>query len=506
MNAEDLEKREEPQKKPEEDKELAAELEAFRAASELSTSFVRRIPSQFEKVYRKSGGTAESMYKNCIHGFLKLVRNKRTSPVLYVRTLVYRLRDTYYLDLGEIKDPEEREKAQVTELQVVHAIHLFCIKASSLAYSREAARPLDREIRRELTKWRDREEEKACDADKSSGGAAAGTEGSEIHEIMLYLRELLSSEVLSVEMDRRDGAKSIREIEAERRRDKKRIERYERMVREIRVPLPESRLRDRYGQVHHPDAENKLGVSARVQKESDSIRSRLDEIRRRKAVLEGGERLVDLERRKFLEAALKRNQVLGFEKSRREISERQRENGRDQEARLRCECDQDEDCECRLVDLYGEALGRPVSLKLEEELLSEHRIFRNREQQRQAEVKYFRGLVARDLGPGKGGSRTMCRPEGVQEDSMPGVGRKIRIPSCQLIELPISGLSRLQLMTLEQLSGIDINSRILTQHLPRIKEISHEKNAKVSESVPVNEEKKSALKKSKSVLSSGNIN
>ncbi|KAJ1606431.1 hypothetical protein OIY81_3213 [Cryptosporidium canis] len=463
-----------------------------RVASDLSTSFVRRIPKQFEQVYVRSDGTAQSMYRNCMRGFLKLIRGREHSPVLYVRTLVYRLGESYYFDLGEIRDRESRRRAKATKLQVGQAIHLFCIRASGLVYTRDAARSVEREIRAGLQQRQGTEAESSS---QSRDGASP-----EVEEAVGYLEELLRSEILSVEIEGmlgRGGGGDFSDIEAERRRDRRRIREYERMVWRIGIPLPESRLRDRYGQIHHRDAENKLGVSQKAQKESDRIKSRLEEIRREEKTLSGaGERFVDVERRKFLEAALKRSQQLSFERSRRESSERLGASREQQDARLRCECGSDDDCECRLVDVYGEIMGKPVSIKLEEDLLNDHQIFKSREKLRRAEVKYFKGLL-------HGGQRP---DKTVPEDDSSGARRRLGLPS-SFVEIPLSGLSRLQLMTLEQLSGIDINSRILAKSPPRIREISHEKNTKVSESVPVNEESRdSDIRKPKSILSSRNRN
>ncbi|KAJ1604562.1 hypothetical protein OJ253_3609 [Cryptosporidium canis] len=475
-----------------EDVRLEAELEAFRVTSDLSTSFVRRIPKQFEQAYVRSDGTARGMYRNCMHGFLMLIRGRELSPVLYVRTLVYRLGKSYYFDLGEIRDKESRGKAKATKLHVGQAIHLFCIRASGLVYTRDAARSLEREIRAGL--------QQRQGAEAESGSQSRGNASPEVEEAVGYLEELLRSEILSVEIEGmlgRGGGRGVPDIDAERRRDRRRIREYEQMVWRIGIPLPESRLRDRYGQVHHQEAENKLGVSQKAQRESDRIKSRLEEIRREEKILSGtGERFVDVERRKFLEAALKRNQLLSFERSRRECSERLDVSREQQDARLRCECGSDDDCECRLVDVYGEIMGRPVSIKLEEDLLNDYQIFKSKEKLRKAEVKYFKGLLHGGQEP----------DNTVPEDDSSGARRRLSLPS-SFVEIPLSGLSRLQLMTLEQLSGIDINSRILAKDLPRIREISHEKNTKVSESVPVNEESRdSEIRKPKSILSSRNKN
>ncbi|OII75438.1 uncharacterized protein cubi_01959 [Cryptosporidium ubiquitum] len=494
-------------KKVRKDVELELELEAFKVASELSTSFVRKVPEQFKEIYRKSDGRAESMYKNCIYSFLLLTKKGTVSPVLYVRTLVYRLGNNYYFNLGEINDKNERENAELIRLKVGQALHLFCMKASSLYYSKDETRPLNRKIKKEMAKL---EETESFEDISSYNDDDNNEERAEIREIMFYLTELLNNDVLNVEIDdnmfkKKKGIKSIFEIGTERRMDRERIKEYENMVRLVRVPLPESRLRDRYGQIHHPDAENKLGVSARVQRESDKIKSKLDQIRRDEKIIMGGhERFVDFERRKFLEAALKRNQVLSFEKNRKMISEREDKNDQSREARLKCECDNEDDCECRIVDLYGKVLGKPVSLKLEEDLFNDHQIFRKKNKNRKAEVKYFKGLIYENYNS-KGNQYDL---ENQNSQGEFGISRRknLYVPN-SYVEIPLTGLSKLQLLTLEQLSGIDINARSSTECLPRIKEINHEKNIKVSESVPINEDSKSStLKKSKSILSNRNRN
>ncbi|KAH8582909.1 uncharacterized protein ELE39_002254 [Cryptosporidium sp. chipmunk genotype I] len=495
--------------------ELELELEAFKVASELSTSFIRKVPQQFKEVYRKSDGTAESMYKNCIYGFLILTKNGKVSPILYVRTLVYKLGNNYYFDLGEIEDEKKRENAQLIKLHVGEAIHLFCMKASTLFYSRDETRPLDRKIKRELVRLEQQEPKLELEPEPVQEQHEEKLNGNikerpEIMEIMLYLTELLDSEISSVEMDKaimnrkRKEIKSIWEIGAERKLDREKIKEYKNMVRLIRVPLPESRLRDRYGKIHHPDSENKLRVPTRVQKESDKIKSKLNQIKRDEKILMGGsERFVDFERKKFLEAALKRNQKLSFEKNKQIISDMRNEDNQNQEARLKCECDQEDDCECRIVDLYGEVLGKPVSIKLEEDLFNDHQIFRNKDKNRKVEVNYFKGLIY-----GRGEKGIKSKGEYNCQDKSNGISlrRKLNVPN-SYVEIPLTGLSKLQLLTLEQLSGIDINARSSTQFLPRIKEINHEKNTKVSESVPINEDDKgSAMKKPKGILHNRNRN
>lgn len=486
---------------PKKDVELELELEAFKVASELSTSFVRKIPEQFKQIYKKSNGTAESMYKNCIYGFLILTRNGTVSPILYIKTLVYKLGDKYYFNLGEIKDKNERENAKLIKLQVGQALHLFCMKASSLYYSRDETKPLNIKIKKEMAKLEGVESFEEIYNNSE--------EEQDIAEIMIYLNELLNNEILTVEVDdninkKKKGIKSIFEIEMERRMDRERIKEYENMVRLVRVPLPESRLRDRYGQIHHPDSENKLGVSARIQKESDKIKSKLDKIRKDEKIIMGqNERFVDFERRKFLEAALKRNQVLSFEKNRKMISEGKENNIQIDESRLKCECDQEDDCDCRIVNLYGEVLGKPVSIKLEEDLFNHHQIFRKKNKSRKAEIKYLKGLIYDNYNSKNG---QYLEKEDGQGNFKMNSRKKLRTPN-NYVEFPLTGLSRLQLLTLEQLTGIDINTRSSTECLPRIKEINHEKKAKVSESVPVNEDNKnSELKKPKGILSNRNRN
>ncbi|KAK9172657.1 Uncharacterized protein cmbei_5002730 [Cryptosporidium meleagridis] len=490
------------------DEELELELKAFKVASELSTSFIKKIPQQFKDFYRKSDGTAESMYKNCIYGFLMLTKSGKVSPILYVKTLVYKLGNRYYFDLGEIEDEKERENAKIVKLKVGQAIHLFCMKGSSLFYSRDETKPLDRKIRKELARLEEQEQEQ--EQEQQEGLENNIKERPEMVEIMFYLTELLDSEILSVEIDkamadgRRKEIKDIWKIGKERRLDQEKINEYKNMVRLIRIPLPESRLRDRYGQIHHPDSENMLGVPRRIQKESDKIKSRLIQIKRNENILMGvgNERFVDYERRKYLEAALKRNQKDSFEKNQQIISDRRNEHKQNKESRLKCECEEEE-CECRIVDLYGEVLGKPVSIKLEEELFNDHQIFGNKNKNRKNEIKYFKGLIT-----GAGEENRKCKGKNEYQDNSTGffLRRKLHVPN-SYVEIPLRGLSKLQLLTLEQLSGIDINTRSSTQFLPRIKEINHEKNIKVSESVPVNEDdKNSSIKKPKSILHNRNRN
>ncbi|XP_664955.1 hypothetical protein [Cryptosporidium hominis TU502] len=329
-------------------------------------------------------------------------------------------------------------------------------------------------------------------------------------EIMLYWTELLDSEILSVEIDkammngRRKEIKDIWKIGKEKRLDQEKINEYKNMVKLIRIPLPESRLRDRYGQIHHPDSENKLGVPTRIQKESDKIKSKLNQIKRDENILmgAGNERFVDYERRKYLEAALKRNQKLSFEKNQQIISERRNEDKQNEESRLKCECEEEE-CECRIVDLYGEVLGKPVSIKLEEKLFNDHQILGKKNKNRKNEIKHFKGLIT---GAGEEYRKYKGNNEYQDNSTSSNLRRKLHVPN-SYIEIPLRGLSKLQLLTLEQLSGIDINTRSSTQFLPRIKEINHEKNIKVSESVPINEDdKNSSIKKPKSILHNRNRN
>ncbi|KAL3128174.1 hypothetical protein CHM_5g2730 [Cryptosporidium hominis] len=492
--------------------ELELELEAFKVASELSTSFIKKIPQQFKDFYRKSDGTAENMYKNCIYGFLLLTKNGKVSPILYVRTLVYKLGNRYYFDLGEIQDEKKRENAKLVKLQVGQAIHLFCMKGSSLFYSRDETKPLDRKIKKELARLEEQEQEEEQELGQEHQERLDDNtkERPEMVEIMLYLTELLDSEILSVEIDkammngRRKEIKDIWKIGKEKRLDQEKINEYKNMVKLIRIPLPESRLRDRYGQIHHPDSENKLGVPTRIQKESDKIKSKLNQIKRDENILmgAGNERFVDYERRKYLEAALKRNQKLSFEKNQQIISERRNEDKQNEESRLKCECEEEE-CECRIVDLYGEVLGKPVSIKLEEKLFNDHQILGKKNKNRKNEIKHFKGLIT---GAGEEYRKYKGNNEYQDNSTSSNLRRKLHVPN-SYIEIPLRGLSKLQLLTLEQLSGIDINTRSSTQFLPRIKEINHEKNIKVSESVPINEDdKNSSIKKPKSILHNRNRN
>ncbi|KAF7458995.1 hypothetical protein HWI79_506 [Cryptosporidium felis] len=463
---------------------LRLELEAFRVASRLSTSFLKSIPRDFEKVYMESNGSAEGMYMSCVEGFLSLSRKGGNSPLIYVRTLVFKLENKYFMDLDEVGQPE-REKVEVARISAGEAIHLFCLKATSLLYSKEETERLGERITREL---RSLELEEDDEEDGEEGGRKVMSEAA------LYLLELLDMEMLSVDIDRalerrRGGLGGKRELEMERRRDEKRIESYRDWVKMVRIPLPESRLRDRLGRVHHPKAENKLGVPEHIQLKSDELRERLEKLGAEEAQLMGGaQRYVDFERRKYLEAAAKRNSLLSFKKSgEKEAPGRGEETRQEEERSLKCSCAAEEECSCKLINFYGQALGKPVSLKLEGDLFNTHGLF-SRAANRMVELKHLKELVSgrRETGSSSGEGGGAHR------------GKRLHVPGHEII-IPLSSLSKLQLMTLEQLSGIEVDSRSQSSFLPKIKEINHEKSSKISESVPVEEEAKtSSLKKKKS--------
>ncbi|KAH8742085.1 hypothetical protein FG386_003412 [Cryptosporidium ryanae] len=428
------------------DEKKDLELEAFYVESKLSTSFIRRIPNKFYKIYNISDGTANGMYANCIHAFLVLHRLGKLNSELHVRTLVYKHKSRYLTYLDQL-DKDMQNDAKIVKIKISEALHFFCLNSTKLFFRRKGKK-LAIELKEEMNKLRENGYNEDSRLFKDAMKRNMG---------LFYLLTLLNSDIYGKELyDNISTKRSKEEIYRDNVIDRKMILEFYKKTKTLRMPIPETRLRNSKGEIS-VGSKNKLGLPDYIQSKSDELQKKLDKLNKEKVVLYGAERKVDIDRKKYIEAALKRNSKL-------EHFEDDEENNNYKENKMvRCNCKDIEECSCSLIDLYGNTLTEPVSLKLEEKLFNMHGVIKKRKLDLVNEVNYYKSLV-------------------FDENKK---RRRLYAPTFE-ITLPLSSLSKLQVMSLEQLSGVDYNQyEKELKRLPPIKEVPRTGKISITESVPI---------------------
>ncbi|KAK6588873.1 hypothetical protein RS030_2338 [Cryptosporidium xiaoi] len=428
------------------DEKRDLELEAFYVESKLSTSLIKRIPKKFYEIYDLSDGTVKGMYTNCMHAFLVLQKLGNLNSGLHVRTLVYKYKSRYLTYLDSL-DEDKKMDAKIVKLKIGEAVHFFCLNSTKLFFKRKECNKLAIELKEGMKQIR-------------KGGY---NENSELfknlrkrNKGLFYLLTLLNIDIDGKELDDNiSESRSKYDIQMDDIMDRKMILEFYKKTKTVRTPIPETRLRNSKG-VINIISKNKLGLPEYIQHESDKLQQKINKENRERMILNSEERKVDMDRKKYLEAALKRHSKLD------EFKNEEERGTVTEDKMVRCDCKDIDECFCSLVDLYGNILTEPVSLKLEEKLFNSHGVINKRKVDLESEVKYYKSLI-------------------FSNDEK----KKLYSPTFEII-LPLSSLSKLQVMSLEQLSGVDYNQyEGELKKLPPIKEVPHSGKFSMAESVPV---------------------
>ncbi|OII78261.1 hypothetical protein cand_034860 [Cryptosporidium andersoni] len=396
------------------------ELETFLILSESSTSIIKNLPKEFFSIYKKSNGTPQSMFTNCIEAFITLLDIKESN--LEIETTVLEISEDLYVPITNLKD-----KYEVKNISISEAVKYFCMRAISILFSRDKVDLFIKRLNSESFLYKE-------DLNKDSSYIKLGDYAAAVKAINILFK---------YDLDKKTNYKLTNK-------------QYKR--KEIKLPLYESRLRNRIGTIV-PGSKNYLGVPKELQIMSDKIKINKE----KEMSLENMDvnRSIDLKKEELVANALKRMKSLD------KVPKAYNKSLNKYPLNLNCKCEKGTICKCNLMDIYGQTLGLPISLELEKEFFTHYQVKNTMENKAKEEIAYYKKIT----------------------DPTSGKFRKsLKSPRLDVI-IPVSSLSRMQMQTLDQLAGLDIETvpeRV--KSIPPIRESDKKKYRGKIEPVPVIED------------------
>ncbi|KAL7068957.1 hypothetical protein ACR3K2_04900 [Cryptosporidium serpentis] len=397
------------------------ELEAFLILSESSTSTIKNLPKEFFFIYKKSNGTPQSMFTNCLEAFIALLDIK-DSNLEIEKTVLQISEDLYAPITTNLKNKYEMKNISISE-----AVKYFCMRAISILFSRDKVDLFMERLNSESFFYKQ-------DLNKDSSYIKLGDYAAAVKAINMLFK---------YDLDKKINYKQT----------KKQSKR-----KEMKLPLYESRLRNRIGTII-PGSKNYLGVPKELQVMSDKIK-----INKEKKISSENmdiNRSIDLKKEELVANALKRIKSLDkVPKAHKKLLNKYPLN-------LNCKCEKGTICECNLMDIYDHTLGLPISLELEREFLTHYQVKDTIKNRAKEEIVYYKKIT----------------------DPTSGEFRKsLKSPRWDVI-IPVSSLSRMQMQTLDQLAGLDIETvSEKVKPIPPIRESDKKKYRGKVEPVPVIED------------------
>ncbi|EEA04841.1 uncharacterized protein CMU_039080 [Cryptosporidium muris RN66] len=406
-------------KVPNKNRLSSLELETFLILSESSTSIIKNLPKEFFSIYKKSNGTPQSMFTNCLETFITLLDIKDSK--LEIETTVLKISEDLYVPITNLKD-----KYQVRNISISEAVKYFCMRAISILFSRDKVDLFIKRLNSESFLYKE-------DLNKDSNYIKLGDYAAAVKAINMLFK---------YDLDKTNYKRTNKQ--------------YKR--KEMKLPLYESRLRNRIGTIV-PGSKNYLGVPNELQIMSDKIKINKE----KKMSLENMDvnRSIDLKKEELVANALKRMKSLD------KVPKAYNKSLNKYPLNLNCKCEKSTICECNLMDIYGQTLGLPISLELEKEFFTHYQVKNTMKNKVKEEIAYYKKIT----------------------DPTSGEFRKsLKSPRLDVI-IPVSSLSRMQMQTLDQLAGLDVETvpeRV--KSIPPIRESDKKKYRGKIEPVPVIED------------------